>query len=115
MLIMLGCKKRDRETNGWTNGHANSNLILLDGRLYWVGASDKRHEGLWLWDSEDDLVQDFLWLEGDCSKELSFYYSPPSGQPNKSVFSNCMYWSAGAGGAGNDACSFLIYPLCQRI
>ena len=32
--------------------------------LYWVGATDKEHEGTWLWES-GEAVQDSIWKEGD--------------------------------------------------
>ena len=33
-----------------------------NGWYYWVGATDQRHEGNWLWGSMEP-VQDFVWFE----------------------------------------------------
>ena len=33
-----------------------------NGFYYWVGATDQRHEGTWLWGSMEP-VQDFVWFE----------------------------------------------------
>merc|ERR1711953_93406 len=78
-------------------------MLLIDhnGFYYWVGATDQRHEGTWLWGSMEP-VQDFVWFEN---------------QPSTSAKQNCMFWSWEADGAGDDRCSFsiAIFPLCQRI
>ena len=37
-------------------------LVDHNGFYYWVGATDQRHEGTWLWGSMEP-VQDFVWFE----------------------------------------------------
>merc|ERR1712112_398359 len=76
-------------------------LIEHNGLFYWVGASDARHEGTWLWGS-GAAVEDFVWMKN---------------QPSTSVLQNCMFWSWEGEGAGDDLCSFsiAIFPLCQMI
>ena len=37
-------------------------LVDHNGFFYWVGATDQRHEGNWLWESMEP-VQDFVWFE----------------------------------------------------
>merc|ERR1711894_705794 len=54
-------------------------LIDHNGFFYWVGATDQRHEGNWLWESMEP-VQDFVWFEN---------------QPSNSAKQNCMFWSWG--------------------
>ena len=34
---------------------------------YWAGATDKRHEGLWLWETDQEIVQDFIWFISEYS------------------------------------------------
>ena len=38
------------------------NLVEHNGLYYWVGATDARHEGTWLWGS-GAAVDDFVWME----------------------------------------------------
>ena len=37
-------------------------LVEHNGLFYWVGASDARHEGTWLWGS-GAAVEDFVWMK----------------------------------------------------
>ena len=39
-----------------------------NGLYYWVGATDQRHEGTWLWGSGEQ-VQDFVWMKSNFLKK----------------------------------------------
>ena len=87
-----------------------------NGFYYWVGATDQRHEGNWLWGSMEP-VEDFVWFESKINKTKIFDDLFFSDQPSNSAKQNCMFWSWEADGAGDDMCSFsiAIFPLCQRL
>merc|ERR1712098_154192 len=87
-------------------------LVASEGYYYhWTGATDKDHEGDWVWGStggSGEPVQDFVW-------------APKQGNDGK--LHNCMFWTwemihetQYLGGA-DDMCNILmgVYPLCQLV
>ena len=51
------------------SSHSNYNnftvsIVDHNGLFYWVGATDQRHEGTWLWTSGEP-VQDFVWMKSN--------------------------------------------------
>ena len=91
-------------------------VVDHNGFFYWVGATDQRHEGTWLWESMEP-VQGFVWFESKSILDKYFHEKSISDQPSNSAKQNCMFWSWEANGGGDDLCSFsiAIFPLCQRL
>ena len=68
--------------------------------FYWLGGTDRGHEGTWIWENSMEPVADFVWNQGE---------------PNGGINGNCMQWYYGGGGVvGDTRCDYSgVHPLCQ--
>ena len=68
---------------------------------WWVGASDERTEGTWLWKYSKIVVEESMWQ---------------SGQPNEGTVGNCGYLLGNSYELGDASCTSTgsSRPLCQQ-
>merc|ERR1712126_66404 len=72
-----------------------------EGRHYsWTGGTDIGREGEWIWMKSLTPVADFLWY---------------SNYPNGGIKQNCLSVHPSNGGATDDSCTSLYYPICQLL
>ena len=69
-------------------------------KYYWLGGTDKGHEGHWIWENSIKPIEEFVWYQGE---------------PNGGINSNYMLWSFNSGGAVGDVPWDYanVHPLCQ--
>merc|ERR1711915_1066788 len=87
--------------------HNENDMLFIDvlidqengvGSRFWLGGSDRGHEGTWYWESSREPVEDFIWDEN---------------YPAQSIEYNCMAWYYSVESVHDYPCDSSYYPLCQ--